>query len=156
MGVTGSGKTTVGTMLAHQLGWEFADADKFHPPANIEKMRQGIGLTDADRAPWLKAIHDHMRRWNVDGKSGIMACSALKHTYRKLLREGLDLRVVYLQGSMELIRERLQIRTGHYATTTLLASQFADLEEPREALVVYIDHTPEEIVATIRRQLDLA
>jgi len=158
MGVTGAGKTTVGQFLAQQLGWEFADADSLHSPANIEKMRLGIALTDADRAPWLQAIHDAMAQRSLEGRSIVLACSALKHTYRRQLREGLDTRLVYLKGSKEYIIRRLSHRTGHYATASLVTSQFADLEEPGpnepEMLVVGIEQPTEEIVTEIRRWLN--
>src|SRR5262249_50626217 len=115
MGVTGSGKTTVGSLLAKQLDWGFADADEFHPPANIEKMRQGIGLTDADRVPWLKAIHEAMLQWQAERKNFVLACSALKESYREVLREKVAPKFVYLRGSAALIQSRLTHRSGHYA-----------------------------------------
>jgi gluconokinase len=155
MGVTGSGKTTVGSLLAEQLGWEFADADNFHSPANKEKMSRGIGLTDADRVPWLNAIHDAMLRWDQSGHNAVLACSALKDAYRKHLSEGVDVRFVYLRGDADFIRERLQHRHGHYATAELVSSQFAALEEPADALVVSIDAMPEQIVHDIRAGLHL-
>jgi gluconokinase len=156
MGVTGSGKTTVGSLLAKQLGCGFADADSFHPPANIEKMRQGIGLTDADRVPWLKAIHDAMLCWQAAGQNYVLACSALKEIYRQQLREGVEPKFVYLRGSAELIQSRLAHRSGHYAKADLLSSQFSDLQEPGRATVIEINHTPEEIVEEIRKKLFLA
>jgi gluconokinase len=156
MGVTGSGKTTIGMLLADRLGWMFADGDSFHPARNIEKMRRGIPLDDADRAPWLQAIHDAMVGWARDKRNVVIACSALKRAYRRELSEGLTLTFVYLRGSLELIRERLQHRTGHYADAHILAGQFADLEAPDDALVVDIGQSPENIVAEIRRRLALA
>jgi gluconokinase len=153
MGVTGSGKTTVGSLLAKQLGWKFFDADDFHSAANKEKMRRGIGLDDADRAPWLEAMHTAMLGWEADGENAVLACSALKRAYRKLLRQGVSTRFFYLRGTAELIVQRLQHRSGHYATVGLVASQLADLEEPRDAEVVDISTTPEEIAAEIRRRL---
>jgi gluconokinase len=155
MGVTGAGKTTIGSLLAQQLGWKFADADDFHSHANKEKMAKGIGLTDADRGPWLRAIHDAMAKWESDGQSAVIACSALKHSYRKILREGIQVQFVYLQGSAELILERLKLRKGHYATGELVASQFAALEEPRDAYLVDIGPDPETIVKEIRARLKL-
>ena len=161
MGVTGAGKTTVGALLARQMGWEFADADSFHSAANVEKMRRGIALTDEDRAPWLRALHDFMAERSAASRDLVLACSALKRAYRQKLCEGLDIKLVYLHGKQEYIVERLRGRRGHYAPASLVASQFADLEEPdddepEEVAVVEIDHSPEEIVAEIRRRLGLA
>ena len=155
MGVTGSGKTTVGQLLAGQLGWEFADADQFHSPANVSKMRQGIALTDADREPWLAALRDAIVCWLVDGKNAIVACSALKESYRKKLGIGGEIRLVYLKGSYDLIASRLQERHGHFATEAILADQFANLEEPEDAMTVNIRRFPLEIVAEIRSGLGL-
>jgi gluconokinase len=158
MGVTGAGKTTVGELLAQQLGWEFADADNFHSPTNIEKMSRGIALTDEDRAPWLQAIHVAMAQRTAAGRDVVLACSALKLAYRRTLREGLEMRIIYLRGSQEYIVSRLTHRSGHYATGSLVASQFADLEEPGAAegvLVVGIERSTEEIVAEIRKGLGL-
>ena len=156
MGVVGSGKTTVGTLLAQQLGWDFADADDFHPPANVEKIRQGIGLNDEDRKPWLQALHDAIARWIDEHKNVVLACSALKRGYRRELDVGPDVRFVYLKGSAALIAERLRLRKGHYADAQILASQFADLEEPEGAVTVEIAATPPQIVAEIRKKLGLA
>jgi gluconokinase len=156
MGVTGSGKTTVGSLLAQQLGWQFADADDFHSAANKEKMARGIGLDDADRIPWLEAIHQAMVRWDAAGEDVVLACSALKEDYRKLLREGVSVRLVYLRGDAAVILGRLRHRSGHYATSNLVGSQFAALEEPEDAVVVDIASTPAKIVEEIRRRLALA
>ena len=144
MGVSGSGKTTVGGALAKRLRWAFADADSFHSAANVEKMRQGIPLTDEDRAPWLAALHQAIAGWAVAGDAGatVLACSALKRGYRDALREGVDsrqLRFVYLRGSYELFDSRLLGRTGHYMPETLLRSQFAALEEPGEDEALIVD-----------------
>lgn len=155
MGVTGAGKTTVGTMLAQQLGWEFADADSFHPPANVAKMSRAIPLTDEDRLPWLKAIHQRMVEWNATGVSGVITCSALKESYRQLLLQGVDIQLVYLKGTAALIAGRVSLRKNHFAPVELVFSQFAALEEPHNALVVRVDRSPEEIVAEIRRRLTL-
>jgi len=155
MGITGSGKTTIGTLLAQQLGWLFADADDFHSAANKEKMSHGIALTDADRMPWLRAIHDAMVRWDAAGQNAVVACSALKQVYREVLAEGVRAEFVYLRGSPDLILERLKHRHGHYATGSLVASQMEALEEPRDAHVVDIANTPAAIVEEIRRQLNL-
>ncbi|HET8925618.1 MAG TPA: gluconokinase [Candidatus Acidoferrum sp.] len=155
MGVEGSGKTTIGKLLAAQLGWEFADADSFHPPANIEKMSRGIPLTDSDRIPWLNSIREAMLQWQAQGRNVVLGCSALKQSYRERLMISPDLKLVYLKGSYELLRERLHARKGHYAGEQLLASQFATLEEPTDAITVDVAPPPTEIVSEIRKRLDL-
>lgn len=152
MGVVGSGKTTVGTLLAQKLGWAFADADDFHSAVNIEKIRNGIALDDADRAPWLVALHEAIAGWNAAAKNAVLACSALKRSYREELSAG-EVVFVYLRGSRELILERLRSRHGHFATESILNTQFADLEEPEDAITVEVDTTPEKIVAAIIRRL---
>jgi gluconokinase len=156
MGPAGSGKTTVGKLLAAQLSWEFADGDDFHPPANIEKMSRGIPLTDEDRLPWLKSIRDAMQQWQAQGKNAVIACSALKRSYRELLGIGTnekDVRLVYLKGTYDLLLERLHSRKGHYMKDKMLVSQLADLEEPEDALTVDVSKSPEEIVSEIRKEL---
>ena len=153
MGVVGSGKTTVGRSLADQLGWQFADADDFHPSANVEKIRSGIPLTDADRAPWLRSLREAIARWIAAGKNAVLACSALKRNYRDELKAGPEVHFVYLKGSPALIAERLRSRHGHFANEQILASQFADLEEPENAVIVSIADTPQQIVAQIRKEL---
>jgi gluconokinase len=155
MGVTGSGKTTVGSLLAKQLGWEFRDADQFHTPANIEKMSHGIPLNDADRAPWLAAMHDSIVNWLASGENVVLACSALKRSYREELCVDPRVKIIYLKGSFELISERVRERQGHYAKADLVSSQFADLEEPDDAITLDVSHTPEEIVAEARKRLGL-
>ncbi len=152
MGVVGSGKTTVGKLLAHELGWQFADADDFHPPGNIEKIRRGVPLNDCDRAPWLSALHKAVEQWNESQHNIVLACSALKQSYRDHIRAG-PVHFVYLKGSHELIAGRLRSRQGHFASASILASQFTDLEEPDDTLTVPIDQTPEAIAAEIRAQL---
>ena len=156
MGTTGAGKTTIGTMLAKQLKWEFADADTFHPPANIEKMSHGIPLNDADRAPWLAAMRRAILEWIAAGKNVILACSALKRAYRDELRPSLEVKIVYLKGSYALFAERIRRRHGHFAGEGILAGQFADLEEPDDAITIDAAKSPEEIVAGTRKQLGLS
>jgi gluconokinase len=155
MGVTGSGKTTVGRLLAECLGWIFLDADDFHSAANKEKMHRGIPLTDADRAPWLAAIHDALLRENGSGHNIVLACSALKQEYRNTLSENLILDVVYLRGSSSQLRRNLAARKNHFAGESLVASQLATLEEPAGAVVEDIGRSPEEIAIDICARLDL-
>jgi gluconokinase len=150
MGVSGSGKTTIGAMLAGRLGWAYAEADDFHPPANVEKMHQGIPLTDEDRWPWLRATADWMKD---QAGPAVVTSSALKRKYRDLLREGRpDLRLVYLDGDHELIADRMAARHGHFFPKDLLDSQFRDLEPPEpdeNPLIVSVHGTPEQIVQEI-------
>jgi len=153
MGPAGSGKTTVGQLLASQLGWEFADADSFHSAANIEKMARSVPLDDSDRIPWLNSIREAMELWSAQQRNVVLACSALKHSYRERLQINSGVKLVYLKGTHDLLRDRLHSRKGHYATEQLLTSQFADLEEPMDAIAVDVAHTPKEIVAEIRKQL---
>lgn len=155
MGVVGSGKTTVGRLLAEQLAWKFADADDFHPPSNVEKIRHGIGLADDDRRPWLQALRQAITRWIGEGQNVVLACSALKRVYRREFEVGPEVCFVYLKGSADLIAERLRLRKGHFADDKILASQFADLEEPEGAMTVEIAAPPQQIVAEIRKKLDL-
>ncbi len=153
MGVAGAGKTTVGNLVASQLAWEFADGDDYHPAANVEKMRNGIPLSDADRAPWLEILRSLIANWIASGKSGVLACSALKRAYRERLQVSPEVRVVYLKGSVALLQRRMRARLGHFMTERMLESQLATLEEPEDAVVVDVDRSPEEIVAEIRRKL---
>jgi gluconokinase len=156
MGPAGSGKTTVGKLLAAQLSWEFADGDDFHSPANKEKMSRGMGLSDEDRLPWLQAIHDAMQQWLAQGRNVVLACSALKRSYRDLLgihSNAMDIKLVYLKGTYDLLLARLHSRKGHYATEQLLASQHADLEEPADATTIDVAKSPEQIVSEIRKRL---
>lgn len=154
MGVSGAGKTAVGEQLAQALGWQFLDADDFHPPANVEKMRAGIALNDADRLPWLAAMNERLLALQAQQSHAVLACSALKQIYRERLGQGLhDLRVVFLQGSFELIQQRLQARKHRYMPASLLASQFTTLEPPADAVVIDIDASIETIVARIRHAL---
>jgi gluconokinase len=155
MGPAGTGKTTIGKLLAAQLGWDFFDADDFHPPANIEKMSHGIPLHDEDRLPWLNSIRDAMLQWDSNGRNAVLACSALKRRYRERLQINSHVKLVYLKASFELLRERLHSRKGHYAGEQILAGQFADLEEPADAVTIDTAQSPERIVAEIREQLAL-
>ncbi len=157
MGVSGSGKTTVGQLLASQLGWEFADGDDYHPAANIEKMRSGIPLTDAERAPWLGALDALIAGWISAQRNAILACSALKRTYREILQITPDVRIVYLKGTPQLLQQRLHARVGHFMTERMLQSQLATLEEPEgeDAVVVDIAQLPAEIVQEARTKLAL-
>ena len=156
MGTTGAGKTTVGTLLAAQLNWQFADADTFHPPANIDKMSHGIPLNDTDRAPWLEAMRKAILEWIAAGKNVVLACSALKRDYRNELRPTLEVKIIYLKGTYALFAERIRHRHGHFAGEQILAGQFADLEEPDDAITVDAALLPQQIVAEIRKQLALA
>ena len=149
MGVSGSGKTTVGQLLASQLGWEFADGDDYHPAANVETMRNGVPLSDADRGPWLEALRALIAGWIGAGKNAVLACSALKRAYRESLQIGPEVPVVYLRGTRELLRQRLRARVGHFMTERMLESQLAALEEPEDSVVVDVDGAPARIVAEI-------
>jgi gluconokinase len=155
MGVTGSGKTTVGQALADSLDWQFVDADDFHPTENVAKMRAGIPLDDADRAPWLAALRDQIHNWLQTGPNVVLACSALKQAYRDELALSPEVRVVYLRGRRDLIAERLKQRHGHYMDPGLLASQFTTLEEPTDAIVVDVDASVPAIVGCIRKAMAL-
>ncbi len=157
MGVSGSGKTTVAKLLAERLDWQFQEGDTLHPPANVEKMSAGIPLTDADRLPWLRKIAETIDGWRAHGESGVITCSALKRSYRDIIvGDRPDVRLVYLKGSHDLIRQRMAARHGHFMPSTLLDSQFATLEEPspdENAIVVDIGGEPEEIVGEIAERL---
>jgi gluconokinase len=157
MGVSGSGKTTVGKILAGQLGWTFIDADDFHPAANVEKMRRGVPLNDEDRRPWLDALRQRVDVACERGENVVLACSALKHAYQDYLeRDEPDcVEYVHLRGSEELIRQRLAARKGHFMNPNLLHSQFETLEPPGDALQIDITPSPNEIAAEIRRRLGL-
>ena len=159
MGVTGCGKTTVGKTLGEILGWPFYDADKFHPEENVEKMRQGIALTDDDRIPWLNRLAEIIDDACTKNENIILACSALKEKYRTQLRgnNSEKIRLVYLKGTIETIRSRLEVRKHHYMNPNLLPSQFQTLEEPSPATSLHIDITPEPevIVSNLRAELGL-
>jgi gluconokinase len=155
MGVSGSGKTMVGEELARRLNWVFEDADNWHPPSNVEKMRNGEALTDEDRKPWLQALNSAVRSWLADGCDVVLACSALREWYREKLREAVpdreSIRFVYLKGTYEEIDRRLSLRVGHFMPESLLKSQFAALEEPdsSEALVVETSRPVASLVDSI-------
>jgi gluconokinase len=145
MGVSGSGKSTVGALLAERLGVEFLDADEFHPPENVARMAAGVPLTDADRKPWLERLNAELRK----RKDAVLACSALKESYRRALAQGLACRFVHLRGPLDLIRERMQVRRHRYMPASLLESQFATLEPPADAVEVNIAEPPERCVEII-------
>lgn len=155
MGVAGSGKTTIGTALAARLHWAFADADEFHSAENKQKMAAGDALGDNDRAPWLKNLQRQISDWLAAQQSAVLACSALKQSYRDFLMIHPDVRLVYLKGSYDLIASRLRPRVAHYATDSLLSSQFATLEEPGNALTIDINHSVAEILNEICLRLNL-
>ena len=150
MGVSGSGKTTVGSKLAQQLGWEFADADDYHPAANIGKMRSGVPLTDADREPWLDSLRALIAGWIDAQKGAVLACSALREAYRVRLRVNEQVRFVYLKGSRDLLSRRMLERKNHYMKASMLESQLQALEEPVGALVIDAGTIEEDIVREIR------
>ena len=150
MGVSGSGKTVVGGLLAERLGWLFLDADDYHTAANVAKMASGKALSDEDRNPWLINLRDLVQQRLVEGQSSVLACSALKKSYREILiSNDSRIRLVYLSGSFDLIYSRMRSRQGHYMKEGMLRSQIATLEPPKEAIEVSITSAPECIVNTI-------
>ena len=153
MGVSGSGKTTVGTLLARRLGWRFADADEFHNAANVAKMASGVPLDDADRAPWLQAIAARIDLWLREQQRGVITCSALRRRYREVISGGRpQVRLVYLKGDLAIIAGRLAARRGHFMPASLLDSQLEALEEPtpaEQAITVSIDRPPAGVVDQI-------
>jgi gluconokinase len=155
MGVSGSGKTTVGRLLSEELGWKFYEGDDFHPSANVQKMRRAIPLDDTDRKPWLDILRNLIRTCLEQGDSAVLTCSALKKSYREFLR--IDERVVfiYLRGDYEIIRQRLIGRPGHFMKPDLLDSQFEALEEPEAAMCIDVSASPHEIVESIKNHLRL-
>ncbi len=154
IGPMGCGKTTIGLLLAARLSWDFADGDDFHPPENVEKMRSGIPLEDKDRIGWLTTLGDHIQNQVAQGSNLILACSALKQSYRDILGiDQKDVVSVYLKGSAELLKKRLSQRSHQYMNDSLLRSQLQTMEEPGAGLVVSIDQTPEEICSEIIKRL---
>jgi gluconokinase len=151
MGVSGSGKTTVAELIAGRLGWPFMEGDRLHPEANVEKMRRGVPLNDADRAPWLDRIGEELNRWAAEGRSGVMTSSALKRAYRDRIRAARpDVRFIYVKGSEALIQSRVATRHHEYMPASLLRSQFEALEEPapdERVVTVEAAWSPEEEAA---------
>jgi gluconokinase len=158
-GVSGSGKSTIGELLAEHLGWDYAEADAFHSKANIDKMASGHPLTDADRLPWLRSIAAWIDERLATGRPGVVSCSALKRSYRDILAGGRPaVAMVLLDGDRDLIAARMKARKGHFFKETLLDTQFADLELPapdEDVLLASITGTPEETVAHILKSLNL-
>jgi len=156
MGVSGTGKTTIGQKLANVLGWQFVDADSFHSTSNVEKMSQGIPLSDGDRQPWLEALQKAIDQWLQQNQNTVLACSALKAAYRQLLwRDPERIRLVYLKGDFELIAQRLTRRENHFMTKALLQSQFDSLQEPNreESIWVEVLQPPDAIVQEVIKHL---
>jgi len=153
MGVTGSGKSTIGKLLADRLSLPFFDADDFHSPENVSKMSKGIALTDEDRYPWLRTLSELLR--SHEGGGAVLACSALKESYRKLLQQGLKEAIswIYLEGSKETLRQRMENRKEHFMPESLLDSQLATLEKPSYAYCISIEKDPGSIVAEILKRL---
>jgi gluconokinase len=157
-GVSGAGKTTVGKLLAEELGWRFYEADDFHSPANIDNMRRGIPLTDEDRWPWLENLRELIKRSLEAGENAVLACSALKRSYRERLRVSAEVKFVLLRGEYALIEKQLRHRGRHFMDPALLRSQFADLEEPQpdeDAITVELGRSPQELVEEIKTKLHL-
>ena len=157
-GVAGVGKTTIGRLLAQELGWEFYDADNFHPAANIEKMKAGIPLTDEDRQPWLDRLQQLIKGCLAAHENAVVACSALKRAYRDRLRVTEEVRLVFLRAYRARIAEQLQRRRGHFMPETLLGSQLTDLEEPQpdeHALTVDVEGLPQDVTSLIKTKLSL-
>jgi carbohydrate kinase (thermoresistant glucokinase family) len=157
-GVSGAGKTTIGELLARELRWQFYEADDFHSPANIEKMRRGVPLTDDDRWPWLENLCELIKQCVAANENAVLACSALKRVYRKHLRVSAEVKLVFLHGDYALITEHLRHRRGHFMNPGLLKSQFADLQEPRsdeDVLTIELGRTPHELVEEIKAKLHL-
>lgn len=152
-GVAGAGKTTVGSLLANELGWRFYEGDDFHPPSNVEKMRRGEALTDADRRPWLDALRAVIQRALVNGEDGILACSALKQSYRACLRVNDQVVFVHLTATQQVIERRLEQRRGHFMNPALIDSQIATLEEPQTAIILDASLPPALLAQKVRQAL---
>ena len=152
MGICGCGKSLIGQLLAQRMGLDFYDADDYHPPENVEKMKEQIPLNDKDRMPWLAEMARQMPKWESKG-GAVLACSALKESYHQILSSGGNVCFVYLKGTKDIILRRMRNRKRHFMTTTLIDSQLATLEKPRDAITVDIDKSPDEIVRTIIDQL---
>ena len=158
-GVSGAGKTTIGKLLAEELGWRFYEADDLHPRVNIDKMRRGIPLTNEDRWPWLENLRELIKRSVEAGENAVLACSALKQAYRERLHISGEIKFVFLRGDYELIEKQLRQRRSHFMNPALLRSQFADLEEPRpgeDVLTIELERTPPELVEKIKTKLHLS
>ena len=158
-GVSGAGKTTVGKLLARELGWRFIEADDFHSAANIEKMRNGHPLTDEDRWPWLDCLRKQIEQLLPARENAVLACSALKRAYRDRLRANDEVKFVFLRGDYALVEKQLRSRHGHFMNANLLQSQFDDLEEPqsdKQVLTIRLGATPQEIVEEIKTKLNFA
>jgi len=154
MGVSGSGKTSVGKSLAEHFAWDFYDADDFHPPENVGKMANGIPLNDSDRAAWLASLHDLISSSLKQNRPGVLACSALKEHYRQQLMKGIDgVQLIYLKGSYDLIWSRVSARKDHYMKPQMLQSQFDTLEEPSNALTLDISLSVENILQAILKHI---
>ena len=155
-GVSGAGKTTLGRMLADELGWKFYEGDDFHAQASIDKMHAGVPLTDEDRRPWLECLRGLIERCLAAKQNGILTCSALKKSYRSYLRVNEEVQFVYLRGSYELVANQLRQRHGHFMNPELLRSQFATLEEPEPAegvIAIELGRSPRELVDEIKKKL---
>lgn len=155
-GVSGAGKTTIGQALARELDWKFCEADDFHSPANVEKMRRGVPLTDEDRQPWLEKLREQIKKSLTENVDMVLACSALKKKYRDRLRVNEEVRFVFLRGGREQIAKQLDQRRGHFMNSDLLESQFSDLEQPspsENVIVVDLGKKPDELVEEIKTSL---